>query len=511
MRKTIDIEYLYKRFNGRIGNGYAIQSANTIIKIFLDGVDDPKVLEERIIDSEVKGRFNNPDKCGLVLDKDFIQPKSIFLRLLYLDLVLKSLPETFFDELNLSSGAILQITTSILLYYTGLEVKTIIRKPMSPSQNKYLLRREDYLFGLDELQIVCGGIDAASFKRYVEIFARDVAELNDESTEALYRYGENYFILAKEDFVDYIFLRVERLFYDANDKQAISKYANNKGYGFEDIVYDFLKALKVDSVHGLNYYPSKDKVAELDIVIKDRERLAIIECKSGTINLCGSVSDIDVKNRIKTKVKKAHYSLLAAAVFFEKNDHYELVNKEKTIVMRGERKRLILLNVTMYPIDFISSNLHTLFPEYMEDANNPVITISFEHLFAIILESSRNNRDFLEYFEKRIDYISKYPSMKFENNELDLYYELFCGGKDTMLAELRKQGILDTLSSEARLIGSYHDEYGNESRPAKRMIDDLDECLLHLVIVNGKKAFGVNKRFLKFFEEYITVKNIGRE
>ncbi len=502
--QKIDVEYLYKRFNGYVGGNYVIQSANSLIKAFLEDVKNPKALDDRIIDLEAKSRLNNPEKLGLRLDKDFVQPKSIFLRLIYLDLVSKSLPESFFSELNITPLSILQITTSILLYYTELDVKTVIGKPMTSSQNKYLLRREDYCFGLEELKVVCWEIDQKSFDRYVNLFVCDVSNITEDSKEAFYRYKGNLFILAREEFVDYILIQIEKLFFKVNDEQAISKYMNNKGFGFEDIVYHILKSLNVDSLHGLYYYPSKDKNSELDIVIKGKDCLAIVECKSGTINLSDSSSDDEVKNRIKTKTKKAHQTLYAAAKYFANSDHYELKNKDKRIVMEGECRSPVLLNVSMYPLDFISSNLHTIIPEYIEGTKNPVITISFEHLFAIILESYRNDRDYLEYFKRRKEYISKYPEMRFENNELDLYYELAGGGKDTMLAELERQGLLDQILPSAKLIGSYHDEFGNENRPARRMTDELDKYLLGFLIAIGKKAFGLNKRYLRFFEEYIT-------
>ena len=70
-----------------------------------------------------------------------------------------------------------------------------------------------------------------------------------------------------------------------------------------------------------------------------------------------------------------------------------------------------------------SSNIHTLLPQFTEKNNTQVLVLSFEHLYAMIIDATKNNTSIWEYFEKRKDYISEYPEMRFDCNELDLYYE----------------------------------------------------------------------------------------
>ena len=48
------------------------------------------------------------------------------------------------------------------------------------------------------------------------------------------------------------------------------------------------------------------------------------------------------------------------------------------------------------------------------------------------------------------------------NNELDLYYEIINEDKNTMLSEMKRQGILDQLSPNSSIFSTFHNEFGEE-------------------------------------------------
>ena len=158
----------------------------------------------------------------------------------------------------------------------------------------------------------------------------------------------------------------------------------------------------------------------------------------------------------------------------------------------------------MYPLDFISSNIHTIFTNYLRK-NNPILTISFEHLLAILLDLRRRNGDFFEYINRRKKQIREHPMMKYDNNELDLYYETM-NVKNPILNELQELGVLDKMIENGEIISSFRNAKGEELRPSKNLLNDLDNTFIGTIMLDAKKTFGINKRFCRSLDSYLRVK-----
>lgn len=58
--------------------------------------------------------------------------------------------------------------------------------------------------------------------------------------------------------------------------------------------------------------------------------------------------------------------------------------------IEGDVGDSFLIHVFMYPMDFIASNIHALFKEYYNE-KNPILSISIEHLFAMIIDAHKND------------------------------------------------------------------------------------------------------------------------
>lgn len=393
----------------------------------------------------------------------------------------------------------MQITVAIVMYYMGLNVYKYADVLVSATVKKNIIGRDDCYFGLKELQMVCGKVGESSYKRYLELFAKDVNETEEHDSVKLYMNNKEPFIFSMVDFLDYIMHEVEKLFKEQYSEQEYSKYMNIKGPAFEELVVSILKQIFKECYHTLYYYPKHKEKVELDIVLRDDVNLAIIECKSGTIWFEQAFDDAAVKGTIKNAVKKAYKSLCKIADYCAKEKSYCFENGE--VKVTGINENPICIHVSMYPMDFIGSNIHTLFPEYIENKENPILTISFEHLCAILLDMRKNNRNPFEYWKKRKEDIKKYPGVRFDNNELDLYYELMFDRKQSMLSQIKELGILEIMASNASIMTTFRDEYGNEKRPALSMLKNLDSVLVNNIFVHGKRVFGINKRYLKNLEE----------
>lgn len=498
-----ELELVYDRYNQFSYFEYTVCNPNILIRILREGELDKKILEEKVFEYEIKNRF--PENLSLyqemVEDKNFVQPKSIMIRIYYFNLIVDSLPDSFFERINISREMIKHITISIVMYYIGLEVYKFGPSHMSVIANKKIIGRGDFYFTLNEIQMVCGKVTESDFEKYLGLFARDIKKIQDDSIERLYLKNGIPFILRIVDFLDFIIHETERLFKKSVVEEEFSRYTNLKGKAFETLVYGVIKDSFDEAYHTLYYYPKNREKVELDIVIRETEKLAILECKSGTLWFDEAIDNAAVKGTVKKGVKKAYKSLRKVADYCAEEKEY-CIHSEKEI-LSGMDENPICVHVSMYPLDFISSNIHTMFPEYIENQKNPILTISFEQLCAILLDLRQRGKSLFSYWEQRIDDIKSYPNIQFDNNELDLYYELI--NDDTVLLQLKELGILNNLAPNAKIVSSFHNEYGYEERPALVMTKRLEGALQEAIIDNGKKWFGINKRYLKNLKELLKI------
>lgn len=498
-----ELELLYDRYNQFSYFEYTICNPNTMIKILREGAFDEAVLEEKIVEYEIKKRFQEDPSLyqEMVEDKNFVQPKSIMIRIHYFNLIIDSLPDSFFEGLDIGREMIKHITISIVMYYIGLEVYKFGPLQMHNEAYRKIIGRGDFYFTLNEFKMVCGKVTESDFEKYMGLFARDIEEIQDDSIERLYLKNGIPFVLRIVDFLDYIIYAMERTFKKSVVEEEFSRYTNLKGRAFETLAYDVIEGFFDEVYHTLYYYPKNVEKVELDIVIREKEKLAILECKSGTLWFDEAIDNAAVKGIVKNGVKKAYKSLRKVADYCAEEKEYS-IHSEKGI-LSGIDEKPICVHVSMYPLDFISSNIHTIFPEYIQNQTNPILTISFEQLCAILLDLRRRDKNLFSYWEQRIDDIKNYPDIQFDNNELDLYYELI--NDDTMLSQLKKSGILNNLAPNAKIVSSFHNEYGYEERPALVMIKKLEWALQETIIDNGKKWFGINKRYLKNLKELLEI------
>jgi hypothetical protein len=502
--ESLDVKQMYKRFNYAEDGKYPILYASSIIQLYRDGISNGEEFEKEILNREVISPvIGNHKKSLMLMEKSFIQPKSIFIKLQYLILVANAIPSSFYKEIGVSYNTIIRTTLSIILYYLTLQTRDYGVKVMTSSQEKHLLGRKDYIVGITDLKKVCGQMERADFLRFLDYYSVDVCNVNDNTREQLYRLGEEVFILSIDEFAEYVVYRTEELYKKSCDEKTYSEYTRKKGFGFEELVFNALKICSGEIYHELYYHPNLKQKVELDIVIKDKSDLAVLECKSGTLNLNVVENDDGVKLKIRNITQKAFRSLYSLEDYLKKTETYVFSSRDKKITISGKCSTPILMSVSMYSMDFISSNIHTLFPDYMTNKANPILQISFEHLMAIALDTCRNGENMWDYFKQRRELIKAYPDMRFENNELDLYHEISNSNKHSMLAQLREKGLLEQISPQATVLGTYHDEFGNEYRPASKLLYNVDSFLLYRIVKTGKSDFSINNRFLRFFEEFI--------
>lgn len=499
------LEQLYRIYNNfDFDDGFVVYDHNTIIEVLKESKESKFDLRKRIVEIECK-KINNSNFQILDQINKTPQPKSVFIRFYYILLIINSIPEEKIDCNNINYDCFTSITLAIILHYYCLQLIKFSEFKTELNGISHLIGRQDFYITYEEILMLSGYVKKEDFDKYVSLFAENIN--NDDIGDCkLYLDDNGVFILCIEEFVDYILFKLEKIILSELTKKATEKYRHNKGELFEEYVYSLTASFFDKSFHTLYYYPAKDKKVEIDVLVEINNRFAVIECKSGTINLEDKYTDSSLRSVIKGKTKKAYKSLMDLNEYYTKQRECEFIcDSNKVHICDAE---LYYVNMLMYSLDSFSSNLHVMYGEYL-DNDTQILTISLEHFLAILIDQASDNNNIFDYLKKRTEYISKYPKLNLDSNELDLYYEIKNEGKGSMLGLLEEKGILEKLPNGGTVISSFHDEYGNEWRPSIDMIQKLDSILLMKILEQGKRTFGINKRFINNFKQII-IKDVYR-
>ncbi len=395
------LEVIYKRYNqfGDLYNASTVSDQYTMIQIYREAKHYSVDIEQRIIDEELKRMRKNAEQFQeLLVDSECVQPKSVFLRIYILNIVASSIPETFYKRIVYSATSIVEISLAIALYYFGLQTYMFSGKDITDTEKKNLVGRTDFFFTLQELKKVRGKTTEEELNKYIELFAIDIADISEEKQIGLFLDEGIPFIICIEEFLDYMIFCLEDYFRNNASESEYSQYTNAKGETFEEMVYEMTKGLVQESYHTLYYHPNKKQKMEIDVLFRDKGNIAVLECKSGTFNLAGLDRDELIKLQIHNKTKKAYKTLKAVTEYLERTKDYNFESKNQKIV--GYTDNLVCIHISMYPMDFIASNVHVMFPEYLEE-RSPILSLSIEHLLAMMLDARTKNKDIFEYWRKR--------------------------------------------------------------------------------------------------------------
>lgn len=500
------LESLYKRYNqfGEWSDEIPIPNQFLMILLYREAkhhsIDIEKKIGEYICEKSCKNREHFQEIESELTE---IQPKSIFIRIHILTLIAHSIPETFYKRIMYTADSIIEISTTIVLHYLVLQTFLYTEQPINQTEKRNLIGRTDFYFTLKEVQKVRGKTTEDELKKYLDLFAKDINVILENEMMGLFLDGNLPFIICITDFLDYLIFFLEDFFQKKALNNEYSLYSDKKGKTFEWMVYGITKEVFKESYHTLYYYPNGKQKMEIDVLLRDNQKIAVLECKSGTFNGEILQGDNYIKLQIQNKTKKAYNTLKYVTHYLENNEQYSFQCGDKKI--EGKITSLFCIHISMYPMDFISSNIHVMFPCYLEK-DNPILSVSVEHFFAMLIDSVVNKRDIFDYWEKRKADIKKYSKIYFDNNELDLFYEIVNEDNNTILAEMKKEGVLDQLGPNAKIISTFHNESGKEVRPSREMLRNLDMFFLASIFKKGKKWFGINKRYLKNMEEYLRIK-----
>lgn len=114
------LEFIYKRYNqfGDFYHAFTVPNQYIMVQMYRKTKHYPADIEQRIIDEDIKRMCTSAEQLQkLQADSEFVQPKSIFLRINILNIVASSIPETFYKQISYSATSIVEISLAVALYY----------------------------------------------------------------------------------------------------------------------------------------------------------------------------------------------------------------------------------------------------------------------------------------------------------------------------------------------------------------------------------------------------------
>ena len=142
--KNYKLSELYKAYNGLAEYYYLPDIPDQFPIIDLYKRADNFVLSDEI-SKILCDNFKNQTLCCLENGLKLVQPKSIFARIKYIDLVASSIPSDYYKRIGFSKESIVGISLAIVLYYLSLN-SYLSGLPVSATDKKNLFGRTDCFF-----------------------------------------------------------------------------------------------------------------------------------------------------------------------------------------------------------------------------------------------------------------------------------------------------------------------------------------------------------------------------
>ena len=159
---------------------------------------------------------------------------------------------------------------------------------------------------------------------------------------------------------------------------------------------------------------------ELDnLIIKDDICLNF-ECKSSKFNVYDCNTDNETIENIKKAFGRGYYSINTFHETIEKNRgiiELEIENEKRKINL--EDKKVISFNVTLYPIEFLSTSIHFFNEEIIKNISTFPITINIIDLCSIFARC--NYKEFEYYAKERFFSINCIKKLKIDYDEINAF------------------------------------------------------------------------------------------
>ena len=281
-------------------------------------------------------------------------------------------------------------------------------------------------FSAKEINILNKDIELECIKKYLELFSVELEDVSTvEDTKKIIKAENNYILMYLGEFCTYIFNECEKLIieYFKNLKDnKLDSYYKKRGKSFEKYVRNILRNIYNDVITNAKYIDDKSRKMELDnLIIKD-DICINFECKSSGFNIYNAHNDTETMMNMKKAFGRGYFSIDTFHRTLEKNEggiELEIENKKQQFNLKD--KKVISFNITLYPVEFLSTSIHFFDKEIKDSISVFPITINVIDLHSIILLSNINKELFEIYAKERYFSINNIKKFKIDYDEIDAF------------------------------------------------------------------------------------------
>lgn len=281
-------------------------------------------------------------------------------------------------------------------------------------------------FSVKEISLLNKNIKLERIEKYFELFSMELENvLTVADTKKIIKLDNAYVLMYLGEFCTYIFNQCEKLIIDYFGNTKVNKldiYYKERGKAFERYVECILKNLYSDVITNAKYIDDKSRKMELDNLIIREDICINFECKSSGFNIYNAHNDIETMNNMKKSFGRGYFSIDTFHRVLEKNEgiiELEIKNKKQRFNLKD--KKVISFNITLYPIEFLSTSIHFFDKKSKDNISIFPITINVIDLYSIILLSSINKELFETYAKERFFSINNIKKFKVDYDEIDAF------------------------------------------------------------------------------------------
>lgn len=355
-------------------------------------------------------------------------------------------------------------------------------------------------FSAENINIFNKNIKLESIKKYFELFSINIEAISEEKdTIKIIKENDNYTLIYFEEFCTYIFNECERLiitYFKNLEGNKLNSYYEKRGKSFEKYVRFILENRYNKIIKNAKYIDNISRKMELDnLIIKDDICLNF-ECKSSKFDIYDCNTDNETIETIKKAFGRGYYSINTFHETIEKNRsiiELEIENKKRKINL-GDKK-VISFNVTLYPVEFLSTSIHFLNEELIKNISTFPITINIIDLCSIF--GICNYKGFEYYAKERFFSINCIKKLKIDYDEIEAFGFILDRNTDTYKI-IKELGNLNQDIRQEIIInnGKYREELNQE----------LNERGIGFVINNF-----IEKELREIIKTYYTIKEGEKE
>lgn len=374
-------------------------------------------------------RKNISDKNNSIeIEKNIINIKYPFiLNIQRLEIISNALTE---EQERIIFGVsildIITITFLIILRLNTYNIYNVFKKSIDKKDISKVFGAKDPTcwFSAENINILNKNIKLESIKKYFELFSIELeAVFEEKDTIKIIKENDNYTLIYFEEFCTYIFNECERLiiaYFKKLGGNKLNEYYEKRGKSFEKYVRFILENIYDKIIKNAKYIDNISRKMELDnLIIKDDICLNF-ECKSSKFNVYDCNTDNETIENIKKAFGRGYYSINTFHETIEKNRsiiELEIENEKRKINL--EDKKVISFNVTLYPVEFLSTSIHFFNEEIIKNISTFPITINIIDLCSIFARC--NYKEFEYYAKERFFSINCIKKLKIDYDEINAF------------------------------------------------------------------------------------------